>query len=81
MTNTNHVLAKNEDEDLTAWVPASEIAQENPHIRAKKVEYDVRQRKHNGLEKAGAVLKFGKRYLVHRIRYARWLAQRARGAA
>ncbi len=79
MTNIDQPSKKNEDEDLTEWVPPSEIENENPHIRAGKVSYDVRMRKYNGLEEAGAVLKVSKKHLVHKTRYARWLAWSARG--
>lgn len=72
--------ANDEDNDLSQWAEPAEIAQINPHFTEGKVKHDLRQRKHNGLEEAGAVLKVGKKHLVHKIRYPRWLAQRARGA-
>ena len=68
-----------EEEDLAQWADPSEIEKENSNLRVGKVRFDVRQRKHNGLERAGAVLKVGKKHLVHKARYARWLTQRARG--
>ena len=81
MKNTDHVPVENEDEDLTDWVLPVEIEEENPNIRKQKVDNDIRQRKHNGLEEAGAVLRFGKPHLIHKRRYARWLASKARGVA
>lgn len=79
MNNSNQ--SPSEDEDLSQWEDPDGVAKGNKNIRPEKVRHDIRNRKQNGLKEAGAVLRFGKKHLIHRARYARWLARKAHEAS
>jgi len=65
-----------DDVILGDWTTPEQIEAENENITATGVRHAIRNRRHNGLDRFNALTKVGKKILVHRRRYPRWLASR-----
>ena len=44
--------------------------------KARTVQWAIHERKKNGLEAAGGTVRFGRRILINRAGFCRWLAER-----
>jgi hypothetical protein len=57
--------------DIPNWITPAEFAKDYPNIATEKaIAKDIWLRKTLGLESAGAVRRVGRKFLVHRVRYA-----------
>ena len=54
-----------------------QLAEELPTLSPRAISTLIQDRHNNGLAGAGAVVRLGKRLLISRVRFARWLAKRA----
>jgi hypothetical protein len=52
------------------WLEQDEYAREHPKFSSPAaIRRDITNRKFNGLERAGAIRKVGRRFLIHRRKY------------
>ncbi|RLL51247.1 hypothetical protein D8Y20_09640 [Mariprofundus sp. EBB-1] len=59
---------------LEDWITKEQFVKAYPALNLSQVQYLIRSRKHNGLSKSGAVSKVGGRMLIHKNKFAEWIA-------
>ena len=64
------------DDALENWTTPELFTEENPQFEVPQINYTVRQRDINGLDKAGAVTKFGRKHYIHKQRFVKWFNSR-----
>ena len=59
---------------LGEWMTKEHLADAYPALNLSQINYLIRSRKDNGLSESGAVSKVGGRMLIHRNKFAAWVA-------
>lgn len=66
---------------LPTFVTVAQLAQMEPALTRGAIRDDLFHRETNGLEDSGAVIRRGRKILLHRERYLSWLERGGRSAA
>lgn len=61
---------------LDEWVTKEQLAVAHPALNLSQLKYLIRSRKCNGLSDSGAVSKVGGRMLIHKNKFATWIASK-----
>lgn len=66
-------LANNLKAELSQFQDLDKVIDDNPQFSKEQIHWAIRNKRKNGMDELGVVVKFGKKIYLHVGRFATWL--------
>ncbi len=68
-----YATPSNASVSIDYWKDQAEFVNSHPQFSSSQVNYLMRNRRLNGLDRIGAVRKIGRKLYIHELRFSHWI--------